>query len=859
MSDGPFFDVDLLFETLGELHEPRVRSVEEEETGMPFAGRGLHLGGRAQLWPSDRRDLGKRLYEAAFSGRAREVFERARALAAEQGRQLRLRLHLSNELAGLPWEYLYDATGQSFLSLEGPVVRILDLPMPHRERLSGSPLRVLAVLPSGEDQGVAEALGDALDGLVRDGQVVLDWLPLQGRSALQERLSQGDYDVVHLTGRLDRLALKTAELTPKSVLAVLQTEHKPAGAAMSETAESLIRRGFTSVVTSPLPAGRGAARFANRFYRSLAAGSAVELAVAEGRRTLHSQPGEELDWGAPVVYTRAAGVAFDGVLVQPSPVKEPEFLDHGLGAASEAAPAAAPSPVTTAAASTQSEPDLPRSFYALAQAPSDVVMGEKFILTAGTTKDPPTPDAQPLERPASSVGEYVIVLTLQAVGFTIVGDHTTFDLRVTHGTPYPTVDIGMTSDPQKDDKVERKVTLFYAIDGQVIGSMERKIVVHIEENNETRAAQRDVWWRIFSVPTHDVPPDLTVMVTDDGKGELAWSFITPHRTVVVPRGPVHKPVGDQTKEFAKGLVNQINSREGKAGLYEFIVGIGKQITGRMPPSLWAVLETVARAANSKTLSLLVISNEPYIPWELAAMPTPLDAKLPPFLGVQTCMGRWIIGDRLPPPRAIAPQHAAVISGRYTKPGWPNLENALEEAEIIRAKYGATDVEATTENILAVFGADPAPDLLHFSMHGQWADDGVQNGLITIEGGAIAPQMVTGAIAIAARTEAPFVFLNACQVAGGTRILGDYGGLAAAFVNGGATAVIAPLWSINDRLAKEIAVEFYEATLGRGDLPAEVIRRAREAFTKSQSGTYLAYVFFGHPSLRLDGSRLKRKE
>src|SRR4029079_15217436 len=100
--------------------------------------------------------------------------------------------------------------------------------------------------------------------------------------------------------------------------------------------------------------------------------------------------------------------------------------------------------------------------------------------------------------------------------------------------------------------------------------------------------------------------------------------------------------------------------------------------------------------------------------------------------------------------------------------------------------------------------------------------------------------------------APFVFLNACQVGAGESVLDDYAGLADAFLFAGASAVIAPLWSIDDVIARELALGFYEHALA-GEPPAEVLRRERAAFRDDPSVTSprrLSYQFFGHPSMRL---------
>jgi CHAT domain-containing protein len=78
-------------------------------------------------------------------------------------------------------------------------------------------------------------------------------------------------------------------------------------------------------------------------------------------------------------------------------------------------------------------------------------------------------------------------------------------------------------------------------------------------------------------------------------------------------------------------------------------------------------------------------------------------------------------------------------------------------------------------------------------------------------------------------------------------------MAEAFLFAGASGVIAPLWSIDDRVAREIAIRFYNRALS-GEAPAEILRTERGAFRDSPevtSSTYLAYQYFGHPALRLD--------
>jgi CHAT domain-containing protein len=137
--------------------------------------------------------------------------------------------------------------------------------------------------------------------------------------------------------------------------------------------------------------------------------------------------------------------------------------------------------------------------------------------------------------------------------------------------------------------------------------------------------------------------------------------------------------------------------------------------------------------------------------------------------------------------------------------------------------------------------------LHFAVHGSYAPEGVLEGLILVDGDTLDPMAVKGS----AFARAPFVFLNACQVGSGNEVLGDYAGLAEAFLHAGASAVVAPLWSIDDAAAKDLALRFYTSVFDEGRPPAEVLRDERRDFAGPYgdgAATRLAYQYFGHPAL-----------
>jgi len=141
--------------------------------------------------------------------------------------------------------------------------------------------------------------------------------------------------------------------------------------------------------------------------------------------------------------------------------------------------------------------------------------------------------------------------------------------------------------------------------------------------------------------------------------------------------------------------------------------------------------------------------------------------------------------------------------------------------------------------------------LHFSLHGKYDPGTAKQGLVLVDGEVIDPLVVKGG----SLTEAPLVFLNACQVGTGQETLGDYAGLAESFLFAGASAVVAPLWSIDDEVASALAERFYAKAFA-GQSVAEIIRAERAAFGTGDdpnTSTLVAFQFFGHPAMHLEGS------
>jgi len=393
----------------------------------------------------------------------------------------------------------------------------------------------------------------------------------------------------------------------------------------------------------------------------------------------------------------------------------------------------------------------------------------------------------------------------------------------------------------------------YSIDGQAVGLAARPIAVVAEASllatSQPPPAEEPI---DVAFPTDQVPPDLTVRIEiGQPAGRLLLQLLAANKDVHLPSDPMEVDIGNEPGLFLRDVIRKMNAAEGQPGMYQILMGIGLTIADQLPTGFFDAIAAVAAKAGDRPPTILFLSAEPYVPWELAVLDTPLNPDLPPFLAAQASVGRWALGQRrpkLPPPSHLDIHSMAVVSGVYNLPGWDRLIDAEQEATEIAKRYGAQQVNASSQDVRLLVSGQPPAELMHFAVHGQYDPNGEIDGIVLVDGLTLDPMQVKGS-PLAAH---PFVFLNACQVGSGEAVLGDYAGMAEAFLFAGASGVIAPLWSIDDVVAREIALRFYEKAL-QGRAPADILREERAAFRNDPStisSTYLAYQYFGHPHMTL---------
>jgi hypothetical protein len=493
--------------------------------------------------------------------------------------------------------------------------------------------------------------------------------------------------------------------------------------------------------------------------------------------------------------------------------------------------------------------------YALVECPDVLVATEEFELVVGLASKPsPGVDSEgPMAVPTT---DYWLTIDVHAEGFTLKhGETWRQSVKVTDEKPHPRLPLHLTPKAQAEPYKPRTIKASYSIDGQVVGMATRFVVVTSPATDIDAVPAPPVSpGTDVMVPAARTAPDLTarILIGEDDPDKAFWVLVSPwDGEVTIPADSYEHEIGD-AKAFLTSLVDDVSAAEGQTAPYEELLGVGRRIANLIPDEFWSALHAVHEHLKA-TPTLLFLSEEPYIPWELALLDEPLDADpaVPPFLGAQANVARWILGDKTPvqpPPRERLVSAMAVVAGDYSNSDWDELPEATREAKSLAGEYKAMAVDADLRTVLELLKGNPKVDLVHFAVHGQYDGEVGRDGLIMVDG-----QILNGNKVLARPLDGPFVFLNACQVGAGNKILAGAAGLAADFVNAGASGVVAPLWSVKDTIAREIAEEFYARVFGDPRVsPAVALRECRAKFRDdpAASPTYLAYQFFGGPNMTL---------
>lgn len=351
--------------------------------------------------------------------------------------------------------------------------------------------------------------------------------------------------------------------------------------------------------------------------------------------------------------------------------------------------------------------------------------------------------------------------------------------------------------------------------------------------------------------------DVTASVIYDKRaGKLIWDLVSIHDEDTHHIAEVEV---DDTRAFARDLGTKLAlvKYAGENGGNNLIATLGQQIADLIPNELFTLLrQAYTKIGPQRPPRLLIWTEEPYIPWELAYdVRLQFDGQFDPILALQVSVGRWLKQKRVVyplPARLDVTTFSAMAgdySGSYTQ---AKLEEAIKEKEFLVSQFQATPVEALCKKLLALTSGQPkAGHLLHMALHGV-SNPTLNEQLISLQDGDLLAESLMGAYTCGQIPAISFLFLNACQVGTPGDTLGQASGFPGVLLNKGTLGFIAPLWNVHDIFARPFCEQFYQETLGKerpvGDVLLELRRHYREHWAETL--THLAYIYYGHPNLKL---------
>ncbi|HXF62204.1 MAG TPA: CHAT domain-containing protein, partial [Caldilineaceae bacterium] len=247
-------------------------------------------------------------------------------------------------------------------------------------------------------------------------------------------------------------------------------------------------------------------------------------------------------------------------------------------------------------------------------------------------------------------------------------------------------------------------------------------------------------------------------------------------------------------------------------------------------------------------TLLITSDEPWIPWEMVkpylVHPDTGQIESDGFLSETFQVARWLAGRS--PAEAVQVQRAGfVVSGHdlvYTEREEAYFRDlTARQVEVVGPLRQAAEVRKLAQ--------EGSVQLLHFAAHGRLDASNANLSPLSLEDGPLTPYDLAGARVAGLRRDRPLVFLNACHTARLAFTLTGLGGWVERMVGDiGVSAFVGTLWEVNDLLAAEFAIHFYNRLLA-GDTLGQAFHAARLQIRDRQPAnpTWLAYVLYGDPN------------
>jgi hypothetical protein len=319
----------------------------------------------------------------------------------------------------------------------------------------------------------------------------------------------------------------------------------------------------------------------------------------------------------------------------------------------------------------------------------------------------------------------------------------------------------------------------------------------------------------------------------------------------VPAGAAAAGFADTVEKIGNNLFQELFSTpEARDYYWSKMYEATANISAETGAAANTFAETVMRGAQPAAVPVVqIISEEPYIPWELLRPYRKGDAQHKAFVDPNYLCERFALARGLSP-GAAAPDRLAILSIAIVAPP-SNLAYVQAEVDALAGlagRYGLAVQTLRTRRDVLDFLENGEAQVLHFACHGKFNLAAADTSFVRLGDDRLEASDITGRWTNFGRFR-PLVFMNCCD--SGQQGLGLTGldGWAERFLGAaGAGFFIGSLWKTTDELASKFAAEFYTRLLG-GATVAEALRLARTAVKVPGRGdaTYLSYAAWANPA------------
>lgn len=364
------------------------------------------------------------------------------------------------------------------------------------------------------------------------------------------------------------------------------------------------------------------------------------------------------------------------------------------------------------------------------------------------------------------------------------------------------------------------------------------------------------------------PPDLLVRIQETPGDSYQFTLVSPHLNFTPGGKPDWAKVGDQAYRFVRSKFEKLAGRILDDDQINEIKDRLRAVYDRTPEAFKDAYWTLRKKAQTATSraglaprlsTIQFISDEAFVPWDLM-MVSDAREKGEEILAIRHAVGRWTArGSSQISPR-IAIKDIAVFASDYSD--WtgpvadkvPMITWTLDERKLLTEKYGALAKKLTKAEVIAFLEKGGAQSV-HFACHGKMNVEAPEDAALWMTDTKDFTTAVLGRPKVreGLGAERPLIFLNACQVGAAGADLSLVTGWPQRFVNIGAVACIAPLWSVGDANAHKVAEIFYQKAF-RECLPlGEVLQHIRSLWERERSLTHLSYTLYGDPNAKVTWS------